>query len=190
MSTGRDDEKAWAELVDTFHSEPDPDDGARRWPAAEDIAPDDGSPYDFSDPHSSDPYLAESGSDTLEAPPPGGPHDRDSHADRPADPRRPGDPRAEPTPNGGESGDSESEEEDHFVPPVPPPIPRGDRVTRWAWAGMLAPPPVLLLATLASWSPPDEFMAILVGGFIAGFVTLVLRMRGRNPHDPDNGAVV
>ncbi|NEE01801.1 hypothetical protein [Phytoactinopolyspora halotolerans] len=213
MSTGRDDEQAWAELVDTFHAEPEPDDGTRRWPAAEDIDPDD-SPYGDADPYGSgphdsdaydsdpydsdaydsDPYSADrssssgGGSDTLEHPSWSGRGADASRADATGSTRHmPASGNADPGDPGSGDGDSG---DDHFVPPIPPPIPRGDRITRWAWTGLLAPPPALLLATIAGWSPPDEFMVLLVGGFVAGFVTLVARMRGRNPHDPDNGAVV
>lgn len=167
MSTGRDDDRTWAELVNAFHAEPDPDDHTRRWPEAEDV--DDQA--ERNDDDLSDRYYTAS-------PEMGGvTSSTQSEQDQPADSQR-----SEVT--------GESEESDHFVPPTPPPIPRGDRITRWAWTGMVAPPSVLLLASITGWSPSDEAMMVLIGGFIAGFGTLVARMRGHSPHDPDNGAVV
>jgi hypothetical protein len=82
--------------------------------------------------------------------------------------------------------------EDHFEPPPPPPLPEVDTVTRFAWAGALGGPLLLLLAALAGiplggWV---GFFALAAG--MAGFVTLVARMKDRPPTDsgPDDGAVV
>jgi hypothetical protein len=82
--------------------------------------------------------------------------------------------------------------EDHFEPPPPPPLPEVDTITRVAWAGALGGPLVLLLAALAGiplggWV---GFLALAAG--MAGFVTLVARMKDRPPTDsgPDDGAVV
>ncbi|NDL57303.1 hypothetical protein [Phytoactinopolyspora mesophila] len=174
MSGERDDEKTWAELVDAFNADPEPRDGVTRWPAAENVEQD-----DLPDQHEDDPY--------GEMP--------DPYA---RTPRIPGNLPHEETPEGGRvaasSADGTAEpytsEDDHFVPPNPPPIPRGDRATRWAWTGMAGAPSVLLLSSVLNWTPSNEVMLVLVGGFVAGFVTLIGRMRGRNPHDPDNGAVV
>jgi len=82
--------------------------------------------------------------------------------------------------------------EDHFEPPAPPPLPAIDPVTRFAWAGALGGPLVLVLAALAGLplSGWVGFLALLA--FMAGFVTLVARMQDRPPTDsgPDDGAVV
>lgn len=185
MADGRDDDKTWAELVDAFHADPDPDDGTQRWPAAEDIGPDEGQ-HDSGRTDDAGLYDDEpSGShhttmrDWDESPP------SPARSDVPAGAGQHPAGMHRPEPYGREDEDG-----DHFVPPTPPPIPRGDRVTRWAWTGMLAAPSVFLLSSITGWSPPDGLLMVLVGGFIAGFGTLVARMRGRNPHDPDNGAIV
>lgn len=210
MNTGRDDDQTWAELVDAFHNEPERGDDAPRWPDAENVDPRD-NPKRYEHP-------AYGPSSRYGAEPPGaspedGPNDEaDAAEDEPTEDHEPPVERpVDPYPgtsrtlgelssgfggHGGprswrpaEPGDT-NVADDHFIPPDPPPIPRGDRITRWAWTGLIAAPSILLLSSLIDWSPPTEFMALVVGGFIAGFVTLVARMRGRNPHDPDDGAVV
>lgn len=173
MSDGRDEDRAWAELVDAFHTEPEPaDDDVQRWPAAEDVDDDKSWHDDGSMGDTADPYYSTSRTPGIS---PGlDPSDAGRHPSSP-------DP---------DSGAAYVTDDDHFVPPNPPPIPRGDRITRWAWAGLITAPSALLLFSILGWSPPDELMMLLIGGFIAGFGTLVARMRGRSPHDPDNGAVV
>lgn len=97
---------------------------------------------------------------------------------------------------GGEqarSGDSRSldddTEDDGFVPPEPPPLPRGDLVSTMAWAGALGAPLFLLLAALFWRSAPTLLIGAAVAAFIAGFVALVARMPDRSD-DEDDGAVV
>ena len=80
--------------------------------------------------------------------------------------------------------------EEHFVPPPPPPLPRGDAVSRLAWAGVLGVPVFLVVAVAAGWRLPSWAMTLAVITLFAGFATLVSRLRGHDPHDPDDGAVV
>ena len=82
--------------------------------------------------------------------------------------------------------------EDHFEPPPPPPLPAVDTVTRFAWAGALGGPLVLVLAALAGLPLAGWVGGLAVAAFMAGFVTLVARMQDRPPTDtgPDDGAVV
>jgi hypothetical protein len=80
--------------------------------------------------------------------------------------------------------------EDHFVPPPPPPLPRGDRVSRLAWAAVLGVPLFLVVAVALSWRLPSWATTLAVVALLAGFATLVTRLRGHDPHDPDDGAVV
>jgi len=82
------------------------------------------------------------------------------------------------------------EVEDHFVPPPPPPLPRGDRVSRLAWAAVLGVPLFLVVAVALSWRLPSWATTLAVVALLAGFATLVTRLRGHDPHDPDDGAVV
>jgi hypothetical protein len=82
------------------------------------------------------------------------------------------------------------EAEDHFVPPPPPPLPRGDRVSRLAWAGVLGVPVFLVVAVALGWRLPSWVTTLAVIVLFVGFATLVTRLRGHDPHDPDDGAVV
>ena len=100
---------------------------------------------------------------------------RGSRPARTADSERPSRPPADP--------------DDHFVPPPPPPLPRGDPVSRLAWAGVLGAPVFLVVAVALGWRLPS-WATTLVISLVAGFITLVTRLRGHDPHDPDNGAVV
>lgn len=83
-------------------------------------------------------------------------------------------------------------DDDHFVPPAPPPLPRLDPVTKGAWAALFGGPLYLLIAVMASWQVPDWAAFCAVAAFIGGFATLVVRMGDRPPRDsgPDDGAVV
>ena len=87
-----------------------------------------------------------------------------------------------------------AELDDHFVPPEPPPLPRGDAISRLAWAGVIGGPLVLLLAALLGgylpFGVPTAVLLLALAAFIGGFVTLVARMPGESPDDPDHGAVV
>jgi hypothetical protein len=80
--------------------------------------------------------------------------------------------------------------EDGFEPPEPPPFPRGDLVSRAAWAGVMGGPVFLLLAALLWRSLPTFLLLIALAAFVGGFVTLVARMPQEHPDDPDDGAVV
>ncbi len=87
---------------------------------------------------------------------------------------------------------SPARDEDHFEPPPPPPLPQVDRIGRFAWAGAVGGPLVLLLATLLG-APLDGRAGFLaLAASMGGFVTLVARMKERPPTDsgPDDGAVV
>lgn len=80
---------------------------------------------------------------------------------------------------------------DHFVPPEPPRGPRLDWISRAAWLGLLGGPALLILAALFDFGT-GRITTIAVVGFIAGFLTLVIRMKDRLPPEdtPDDGAVV
>lgn len=83
----------------------------------------------------------------------------------------------------------EDPDEDGFVPPDPQ-LPRGDLVTRLAWAGVIGGPLGLLLAAVTRQSVSTSFLAVTVGAFVAGFLVLVARLPTEHPDDPDDGAVV
>lgn len=163
----RDDDQTWAELIDSFHASRS--DGDQPWPAAEELGPDDRPeeprPDDFRDASVTLGPLTGRGA--------GAP-----------------DQAAAPAPGPGIDDATAEEAANHFVPPPPAPIPRGDRVQRLAWAAVIAPPIALIIVAIMSWRPSDEIVFFAVVAFIAGFVTLVARMRGHHPNDPDDGAVI
>ncbi len=84
------------------------------------------------------------------------------------------------------------EDEGHFVPPEPPPLPRLDPRRKVAWAGLFGSPLMLLLAVIFGWAFPTWGIAMLVAAFVGGFLYLVATMP-RSRHDDwsgDDGAVV
>ena len=89
----------------------------------------------------------------------------------------------------GDSGDDEPDE-GGYVPPEPPPFPRGDLVARLAWGAVIGGPVFLLIAALLWRSLPTAMLLVALLAFVAGFVTLVARMPPDHPDDPDDGAVV
>jgi len=84
------------------------------------------------------------------------------------------------------------DDDDHFVPPVPPPLPRLDPVTKGAWVALFGGPAYLLIAVMVNWQVPGWAAFCAVAAFIGGFATLVVHMGERPPRDsgPDDGAVV
>ena len=90
--------------------------------------------------------------------------------------------------NGAE--DVEEDSDEGYVPPEPPPFPRGDLVSRCAWAAVIGGPVFLLIAALVWRTLPSPLLLVALLAFVAGFVTLVARMPPDHPDDPDHGAVV
>jgi hypothetical protein len=82
---------------------------------------------------------------------------------------------------------------DHFVPPVPPPLPRLDPVTKGAWVALFGGPLYLLISTAIGATISGLAAFLAVAAFVGGFVILVLRMDNGRPPDSgsdDDGAVV
>jgi hypothetical protein len=152
------DESAWEAIVAAYDAPSE--EGERPWPASEDLDPGDEHgdvPDDRARGHAGAGEAASPAGGTGRAP--GG---------------VPARPHAE-------------DDEDHFVPPVPPPPPRGDAVTRWAWAGVLGGPVFLFATALVGAELPGWLALLVVGAFVAGFVTLVARMKDRPPRDSGGG---
>lgn len=86
--------------------------------------------------------------------------------------------------------DDVDEDEDDFVPPRPPPLPRPDAVGRFAWAAVIAGPVLLILTMLLGLD--SLFAAAGLAAFIIGFGVLVARKSDepRSPDGGDNGAVI
>jgi hypothetical protein len=82
-------------------------------------------------------------------------------------------------------------EEEHFVPPPPPPVPRGDALSRFAWLAVLGVPVIGLICVVVGWTLEGWQALALATAFVAGFVTLVVRMGNQDvDDDPEGGAVV
>ncbi|MBL1106043.1 hypothetical protein JK361_15830 [Streptomyces sp. 5-8] len=88
--------------------------------------------------------------------------------------------------------DFDEDDEGHFVPPEPPPLPTADTTARFAWLGVVGGPVLLLLAVILGWEMTWWLATAGIGGFLGGFVTLVTRMRTDDDgdDDPGRGAVV
>jgi hypothetical protein len=99
----------------------------------------------------------------------------------------PSEPPAAPVPSPGAA--TPSAEEEHFSPGPPPPLPRPEPVTVLCWFLVLGAPIGMVLLTLAGWYVPRWVLGLIGVGFVAGVVTLVLRL-DNHPRDTDSGAVV
>lgn len=84
------------------------------------------------------------------------------------------------------------DDEGHFVPPTPPPLPALEPRRKLAWIGLFGAPTLMLLAVVLGWHYPSWLGTLLVGAFVGGFVYLVATMPRKRPGDwsGDDGAVV
>ncbi len=113
---------------------------------------------------------------------------------RPAGPAQPSSSAGNSPGDAGDEDfeDTEPDDDEHYVPPVPPPVPQPHPVTRWAALAVIGGLAVLILPTVFS-DPVGPGLALLaVLAVVGGFGTLVARMRDDPPTDsgPDDGAVV
>jgi hypothetical protein len=209
---GDGDEAVWLDLVARFDA-PDPDDGGDSpWPDREDLA----------GPVSVTPTLPETLPEALPREPPtnptglpglpvlGGlpgerPPGERPPSERPSGERLPGQPwpgSAGPREYGQGQGGAgtgprdapipDDPADEHFVPPVPPPIPRLHAATRGAWLLLLGGPLYLLISTAVGATITGLAAFLAVAAFVTGFIVLVLRMDNGRPPDSgsDDGAVV
>ncbi|AXK32610.1 hypothetical protein DVA86_08090 [Streptomyces armeniacus] len=201
-----DEEAAWAEIVAAYGEVPDvgqadaglrtDDDGpggsgdAREDDGAD--APDEAREDDGDGGHGDGHDRREPDGDTLTRP---------ADDDRDRDPEDAGDPPVRSVTvyaagTGPRDWDAAEEDEDegHFVPPEPPPLPETDPTTRFAWFAVLGGPLLLLAAVLFRLDMTWWIITLGVGGFLGGFGTLVARMRDDSDdddfEDPGRGAVV
>jgi hypothetical protein len=78
--------------------------------------------------------------------------------------------------------------EDHFVPPVPPPLPKPPPARLLAWTGLFGVPAFVLVALVAGLDLAPWMGLILMVWFVGGFVFLVASMRPGPGDDYDDGA--
>ena len=198
-ATGGDgDEDVWLDLVARFDA-PAPAGEAPPWPDREDLA----------GPVHVTPVVPPSVPEALPGEPPtnptglpglpvlGGPSMPDNAVpdNTVPDETLPGQPwpglGARPGPRDAPSANEHAD--DHFVPPVPPPLPRLDPVTKGAWLALFGGPLYLLISTAIGTTISGLAAFLAVAAFIGGFVILVLRMDNGRPPDSgsdDDGAVV
>src|SRR5215475_7052233 len=197
------DEAAWRELIARFDLPADPAVTSAPWPAREDL----GGPADASlEPPPPGRHAATAGADQSDAadtvadqvitpeqvegqqavPPGVRPWARPSGSYIPADRTRvirpAGDPRAYSPPE---------EDDDQYVPaPLPPPA-RLDSASKAALVGVLGGPGYLILSAFLNWTISATAAFVAVAAFIAGFVTLVVKLGDRpRRDDDDDGAVL
>ncbi|MGV9853267.1 hypothetical protein ACWDWU_31570 [Streptomyces sp. NPDC003442] len=191
----RDDDAAFAAIVAAYGEEPEDPPGAERWPAAENLDEDRDQDQD-----------RRSAAD--------GDTDADADADRSGDGEAATGGLTKPDKTGKPGGfivyapgvgprdwdpeepsedDFDETDEGHFVPPEPPPLPESDTTSRFAWLGVLGGPLLLLGVVLLQVEMVWWIATLGVGGFLGGFVTLVMRMKDdgeEEDDDPGRGAVV
>jgi hypothetical protein len=186
-ATGGDgDEAVWLDLVARFGA-PSPGDGESPWPDREDLAGPVGVTPTMGPTPDAMPADAQPGE------PPTNPTGLPG---LPVMPPIPEDPW--PYPAGGAGAGPrdaplpEDPAQHHFVPPVPPPLPRLQPATKLAWIALLGGPLYLLISTAVGATISGLAAFLAVAAFVGGFVVIVLRMDNGRPPDsgPDDGAVV
>jgi len=187
---------AWAEIVARWDAEAPP---VGAWPAQEDTDPEPPARRRRTDgPEGVDGPGTTAGSGGGAADPADRPSDapgdrrlqgwaQDQPVDRSRERVLPTGPRDAPVPAEGADGDADAE---HYVPPEPPPMPRAGWRGWLPWAGVLGAPVLLLVLVLAGQRPSGMPLLLLVAGFVAGFLTLVVRLPTSRDGDDDDGAVV
>jgi hypothetical protein len=81
-------------------------------------------------------------------------------------------------------------DDEHFVPPEPPPIPRGTPARRLAWCCLFGAPLLLLIGVALGRSYPMWASVCLLTAFVGGFVFLIATMPRHGGDGYDDGAVV
>ncbi|MGX9885741.1 hypothetical protein [Streptomyces sp. NPDC002276] len=185
-----DEEAAWAAIVAGYGDEPKDPPGAKPFKSIEDLA--------LLDPEKNDeqPKAKEQSSKDK-----GKDKGKDKDAEEPPSAKPLGSsvsfapgvggPRDYTAPDASEE-DFDEDDEGHFVPPEPPPLPAADTTAKFAWLGVIGGPILLLLAVLLGWDMTWWLTTVGIGGFLGGFGTLVMRMRTDDEEgdDPGRGAVV
>ncbi|MER8011687.1 MULTISPECIES: hypothetical protein [unclassified Streptomyces] len=168
-----DEEAAWAAIVAGYGEEPKDPPGTKPFKSVEDLALLEPEPNDSgaaAAPKPEKPVKPLGGSVSF-AP---GVGPRDHSAPEPSE------------------DDFDEDDEGHFEPPEPPPLPTADATAKFAWLGVVGGPVLLLLAVVLGWDMTWWLATLGVGGFLGGFATLVMRMRTdeEDDGDPGRGAVV
>ncbi|MFI6279253.1 hypothetical protein [Streptomyces sp. NPDC050988] len=197
-----DEAAAWEAIVAGYGDEPPDPPGAKPFKSIEDLAllepetNDSGDADTKSAKSSKGPKETKGSTDTTEATEPTAQDEPSAETEKPLGSSvafAPGvsGPRDYSMPEPVEE-DFDEDDEGHFVPPEPPPLPAADATAKFAWLAVIGGPLLLLLAVLLGWTMTWWLATIGIGGFLGGFATLVGRMRGddEDEDDPGRGAVV
>lgn len=177
-----DEDAAWQAIVAGYGQEPADPPGAKPFKSVEDLALLEPETNDTPEGDKSDSKSAKGAEDPGAKKPLGG---SVSFAPGVAGPRDYDAPEAS-------DDDLGPDDEGHFVPPEPPPLPAADVTAKFAWLAVLGGPLLMLLAVLLGWPMTWWLATLSIGGFLGGFGTLVARMKGDDEEDddPGRGAVV
>ncbi|MFB8243835.1 hypothetical protein ACFY3O_07970 [Streptomyces sp. NPDC001046] len=184
-----DEDAAWAAIVAGYGEEPPDPPGAKPFKPVEDLA--------LLEAGTNDDRVETAGA-AGESVKPAEPEETDQPAPKPVKPLggsvsfAPGVGPRDYSVSEPAEDDFDEDDEGHFVPPEPPPLPTADATAKFAWLGVLGGPVLLLLAVLLGWEMTWWLATLGIGGFLGGFVTLVTRMRtdDEEDEDPGRGAVV
>jgi hypothetical protein len=104
------------------------------------------------------------------------------------------DPAHEPTyePAPAVAAPTFSFDDEHFVPPDPPPSPPLHPVAKYGWVALITGVLALIIPTLFGRMLSTGWTLLAIACIVGGFATLVFRMKDAPPTDsgPDDGAVV
>ncbi|MCH5675512.1 hypothetical protein [Streptomyces gilvus] len=179
-----DEDAAWAAIVAGYGEEPPDPPGTKPFKSVEDLA--------LLEPETNDEKPADDRENRSDK------GDEEEKQSRPSGPLgssisfAPGVGPRDYTAREPSEDDFDEDDEGHFVPPEPPPLPDADVTAKFAWLGVIGGPVLILLAVLFGWDMTWWLTTLGIGGFLGGFATLVMRMRTDDdePEDPGRGAVV
>ncbi|WP_369168740.1 hypothetical protein AB5J49_12845 [Streptomyces sp. R28] len=197
-----DEDAAWAAIVAGYGEEPTDPPGSKPFKSIEDLALPESDTNDGASGGTEGEPKLDKGSKGEKAKQADDPEEdragREDRADKPVKPLgssvsfAPGvGPRDYSLPEPSED-DFDADDEGHFVPPEPPPLPAADPTAKFAWLAVVGGPILLLLGVLLSWDMTWWLATLGIGGFLGGFATLVMRMKtdDEDGDDPGRGAVV
>ncbi|GGX61906.1 hypothetical protein [Streptomyces fructofermentans] len=200
-----DEAAAWEAIVAGYGDEPPDPPGAKPFKSVEDLAllePETNEPDTTGSGSTRTARTTKGGTDTRSPEDPAEPEDAGGTAEEEPAAEKPlgssvafapgvAGPRDYSVPEPAEE-DFEDDDEGHFVPPEPPPLPTADTTSRFAWLAVVGGPVLLLLAVLLGWEMTWWLATVGIGGFLGGFATLVARMHNddEDEDDPGRGAVV
>lgn len=183
-----DEDAAWQAIVEGYGQEPADPPGAKPFKSVEDLA--------LLEPETNDTPEGDKSDKGDKSDSKGAKTSEDSGAKKPLGGSvsfAPGvaGPRDYDTPEASDD-DLGPDDEGHFVPPEPPPLPAADVTAKFAWLAVIGGPLLMLLAVLLGWPMTWWLTTLSIGGFLGGFGTLVARMKGDDEEDddPGRGAVV